>query len=88
MAAGVHVVKPAVLVAFFLAISLFASPRAMGTAPVQRTLNGCVAEGTFYNITIDARTGKPVKAYPMREEGGPDIAPYEGKKLPMTRSFQ
>ena len=57
---------------------------AMGSAPVKRTLTGCVVEGRFFSVSVDRRTNKPVKAYPMRVEQGPDLAPYEGKKLSMS----
>jgi tetratricopeptide (TPR) repeat protein len=77
-------VRAVVLITLFVAISMLAPRWAMASAPVKKTLDGCVAGGTFYSIALDARTGKPVKAYPMRIEGGPDLASYEGKKLSMS----
>ncbi|MEO0249230.1 MAG: hypothetical protein ABIN58_06735 [candidate division WOR-3 bacterium] len=84
MATGSRRGKIVLLVALFTAVSIMVPLWAAGTAPVQKTLNGCVAGGTFYSITRDAQTGKPVKAYAIRIEGSPDLIPHEGKRLAMT----
>lgn len=81
---GLRRARTVLLVALFTAVSMLAPHWAAGTAPVQRTLSGCVAGGTFYSITRDAQTGKPIKAYVIRIEGSPDLVPYEGKRLSMT----
>jgi len=41
--AGLRVVRAVVLVTLFVAVSMLAPRWAMGTAPVKKTLNGCVA---------------------------------------------
>ena len=81
---GPRAARAFLFVAFVAALSVLAPRWAVGSAPVQKTLNGCVAGGTFYSISLDVRTGKPAKAYPMRIEGGPDLASYEGKKLSVS----
>jgi hypothetical protein len=84
---GAGKISVVVLVVLFAAAPFLMPRLAMGSAPVKRTLTGCVVDGRFFSVSVDRRTNKPVKAYPMRVEQGPDLAPYEGKKLSMSGSL-
>jgi hypothetical protein len=81
---GAGKLSVALFVVLLIATPFLTPDFALGSAPVKRTLTGCVVDGKFFSASVDRRTNKPVKAYPMRVEKGPDLGPYEGKKLSMS----
>lgn len=54
---------------------------AMGSMPVEKTLDGCVVGGRFFNVYKDSQTNLPSKAYPIRIEKNIDLSLFEGKTL-------
>lgn len=84
---GAGKLSVALFVVLFIAAPFLTPNFAMGSMPVKRTLTGCVVGGKFFSVSVDQRTNKPVKAYPIRLEQSPDLAPYEGKKLSMSGSL-
>ncbi len=71
-------------VIILMTINLMLPAKATGSMPVEKTLTGCVIKGQFYSITMDSRTNRPVKAYPIRIGQDLDLAAYEGKTVSMT----
>lgn len=78
---SIYAVPVSVFLALFLAAFFVTPPSASGSQPVPRTIKGCVIEAQVFDIWLDEKTNKPIKAYWINVEGGRDFTPYEGKTI-------